>query len=393
MVTARDIQINIRNKVFGAEQVKSLEAALRRLKKEQLDMNMIQRRVAAQAGIETETLRRSNMVLTAKTRLSNESIRALATQRNTEENLTFQIDQRMRTEQDAIRFQQMFAREGITLSNEQARVLAENNARIVAAEQQAEMAIRAKRRAMMQASISLFVLNISVNQLVGALKPLVKGNEAATQAVNDMAAVLNIAIAPMQAFMSIQQLMINLNISLATTFKMVGSALLAAFLIMQAMRAESAAMRVIFSALTGVIATYAVVQFTSAMATFLNASAQATLQAVLGNPLGLVGLAAGISAGVFALATFAGDRPSGQTRAGQRRRVSRTGMAEIHEGEEIVREPMGDGEGVGRRGDITIILPESYRGTISQSRFFAKEAQRLLNSGQGTVKVKRVVVS
>lgn len=392
MVTARDIQINIRNKVFGAEEVRSLEAALRRLKNEQLDMNKIQRRVAAQAGIETETLRRSNAMLQARTQLSNQSIRALAMQRNTEENLRFQIDQRMQTEQDAIRFQEMFAREGIMLSNEQARVVAQNNAMIVAAEQEAEMAIRAKRRAMMQASISLFVLNISVNQLVGALKPLVKGNEAATNAVNDMAAVLNIAIAPMQAFMSIQQLMINLNISLAQSFKMVGSALLAAFVLMQAVRAESAAMRAVFSILTGVIATYAVVQFTSAMMTFLNASAQATLQAVMGNPLGLVALAAGISAGVFALATFAGDRPSAQTRAGQRKRVSRSGLAEIHEGEEIVREPMGEG-GVGRRGDITIVLPESYRGTISQSRFLAKEVQRLVNSGQGSIKVKRVVVS
>jgi len=389
------IEIRIENKVFGQESIRELEQALVRLQNSARKQSEVKKLVIAQTRLETETLKQSNQVLKARANLGAGDVKRLATQMNIQENFQNQIQQRMKTEQDALRFQEIAKTEGMKLSIKEARVIAQANQQIVAAEEAAAQALRIKRRALMQVSISLFVMNISANQLVSAIKPLVKGNEAATQAITDFQAMLNLALGPMQFYLALLQIQEALQIKAAASAKLFGAALGAAFFFLVAFRRESPAIRAALGAVAGAMAAMAVVSFATAMANTILAGSLSTLISAAGGPIGLaIGLAAA-GAAIAVVGGWIAKAKSAQTQPGQMKRFTKGGLAEVHEGE--IFRPTGamDREGAAGMGagQTIIYLPNTYRGTVSQSKFFAQEVNRLVTTGQATITIRKGAVS
>jgi hypothetical protein len=389
------IEVRIENRVFGQESIKQLEQALVRLKNAAREQTEVQKLVVAQTRLDTEALRQSNQVLEAKVNLADEDVRALAFQKNREEDFSKTIKDRMAVEQESIRVQQAGTELGIKLSDKEARAFAKANIEERAQIQATEQALRAKRRALMQVSISLFVMNISANQLVSAIKPLVKGNEAATQAITDFQAMLNLALGPMQFYLALLQIQEALQIKAAASAKLFGAALGAAFFLLLAIRQKSPAIRAALGAIAGAMAAMAVVSFSTALANTILAGTLSTLVSAVGGPIGLaIGLAAA-GAAIAVVGGWIAQAKSAQTQPGQMKRFTRGGLAEVHEGE--IFRPTGamDREGAGGMGagQIQIFLPNTYRGTVSQSKYFAQEVNRLVTTGQATVTIRKGAVS
>lgn len=389
------IEVRIQNRVFGQESIRELEQALTRLQKTARQQSEVQKLVIAQTRLDTEALRQSNQVLEAKVNLADEDVRALAIQKNREEDFNKTIKNRMAVEQESIRLQTAGTELGIRLSDKEARAFAAANISERAQIEATAQALRIKRRALMQVSISLFVMNISANQLVSSIKPLVKGNEAATQAINDFQAMLNLALGPMQFYLALLQIQEALQIKAAASAKLFGAALGAAFFFLLAIRQESPAIRAALGAIAGAMAAMAVVSFASAMANTILAGTLSTLVSAVGGPIGLaIGLAAA-GAAIAVVGGWIARAKSAQTQPGQMKRFTRGGLAEVHEGE--IFRPTGamDREGAGAMaaGQIQIFLPNTYRGTVSQSKFFAQEVNRLVTTGQATVTIRKGAVS
>lgn len=387
------VEIDIRTKVTGLAEVKALETALSKLQQKARGITDVQERVTAKTKLDTEIMKQNNRVLLAKTEMTKDVRRALAKQQVIQEDLTKTFSHQMNVERRAFRINQANIKEGMKSNIVSARVAAETAIQEEAAYKKSEIALKAKRRALMQVSISMFVFNISVGQMVSSLLPLVKGSEEATKALKGYQAILMLSMGPMQAYMAIKMIQINLERQHQAAVFGVVAAMSAAYFWYAMLTTKSKEMKIILGALAGVMTALAARQAFVAITAWQAAVAQATGRAVIGDVSGWVkiGVGLGIAAGVGA--TIGGLLPTGQTRVGQRKRVGRGGLAELHEGEEISRPRMGT-RGIGEGGGDTIIyLPESYRGTVSQSRFFAEEVNRLLKSGQGTVKMKRVVVS
>lgn len=373
------IEIRIQNTIYGKEELYELNNALEALKSRSYDFNLVQAKVTAQMRLDTEIIRQSNKVLLARTRIEDDVIEQNAIHRNTQEDLTYQIRSRMQIEQEAHRYRQFYAQEGIVLTQTEAKAIAQANAEIIRSENEAMIAMQAKRRAMMQASISLFVMNISMNQLVGSLKPFVKGNKEAEKALNDLSAALNFSIAPLQAYMAVMQISTNLAQSQKIAFLGVAASLGAVFFMYEALTAQSKPLRAAYAAIATVLTIVAIAQW--AFATGL-----ATTETLMGNLAAFGAVAAGLAATAAVVGWV--SAPGAQTQPGQRKKVTRGGLAEIHEGE-IWRPTEEDKEG----GGITIVLPRGYRGTVSESKYFAREVERQIRSGRSSSKFRKVVVS
>jgi hypothetical protein len=393
VATSQEIALNIRTKVFGQQDVKALTATLTELRQIQMSQADVQKRVTAQTKLQTQQLSMSNQVLRAKVNLDDQTVRRLAAQQNIEQNLTRQFQNRLAVEREAIMLRQVAVQSGMKLSVENATLMATQNQKIIAAEEAATAAIRMKQRALMQVSISLFVMNISANQLVSSLKPLVKGNEAASQALTDFQGVLNLTLGPLQAYLALLQISNALHLEMKQTVTALGFALAAVMLFFVAVRQNSPAIRAALGAMSGALLALTLHSYQAALAQSVLGGAIQTAVAAVGGPVAFgIALAVAGAGLAFVIGQIAKAK-SAQTRVGQMKRITRGGLAEVHEGE-IFRPAAGEG-GVGDMGvggDITIFLPEGYQGSVSQSRFFAREVNRLVRTGQSSLKVKRKVV-
>lgn len=341
-----------------------------------------------QNQIQIQQTGRQNAMLRGRLSLTDQEIQNLGVQNALNKQLTFQTENRLRVATEGAILRSQYAKEGIALSFEEARVATVANNEIIASEQALAQQMAVSRRAMMHASISLFVLNISMGQMVSSLKPLVEGNEGATKAIEGLQAALMMALGPMQAFMAVQMIMMNTGMGVTQMFKLMGGALLASIGLMGVMTTKSAGLRVAFAALVGIGTLLAATQFLASVATFSSAGAFATLQAVLGNPMGMIALFAGAAATAYVVGTVLASQSKAQVLTGHRKRVRSGGIAILDDDEVVTRETK---DTRGMDGGITIILPESYTGTLSDARITAETVRRYTQTGQGAVKFKRRV--
>lgn len=379
---AKPIEVNIQTKVDGLAQIKALENALQRLKSSFQGANAIQERVAGQYRVDTAIMRQNNQVLRARTQLSDKDIAARAVQMNFEEDYQLQIQRRMQIERQAFRIRQLAldARMKMTLAD--ARVNAEANMEIIASEQAKAAQLRITQQALMRASISMFVMNISMGQLVTAMKPFVKGNEDAEKALENLSGALQFSMAPLQAYMSLQMISISLAHEQKVAFLGVAASLASIFFLYTAITSKSAGMRAAFAALTVVSVALAIAQW--AIATGL-----ATTETLLGNIVAIGVIVAGLAALGAAIGFI--TAPHAQTEPGQRRRIDKAGLAVVHEGE--IWRPTGSDDGGDGTKSVTIYLPPGYRGSVGESKMFAKEIDRLINAGQSSTNYRKAVVS
>lgn len=397
MVTARGIAINIRTKVQGLAEVGALETALTKLKTQVMAQVDVKKRVTAQTKLDTEIMKQNNQVLLAKTKMTAGVRGALAKQQVIQEDLTKQHAHQMDVERRAFRINQANIKEGMKSNITAARVAAETAVQEEVAYKRTEMALKAKRRALMQVSISMFVMNISVGQLLSSILPLVKGNEEATKALKGYQAVIMLSLGPMQAYMALKMIQINLEKQHAAAVMGVVAGMSAAYFWYAMLTTKSRELKIVLGALAGVMTAIAIVQGAIAISAWQAAVATATAQGVstLGASLGvsLPIIAGGIGLAALVGATIGALLPTAQTRVGQMKKITKSGVAEVHEGE-IWRPSRGEGAGAGMGvGDINIFMHPRYSGTVAESRYLAREIDRQVKTGQSSLKIKRTVIS
>ena len=388
----QDAALRIVASVYGQESVSQLQTTLDTLVESTLKYSDAKKLMTAQTAVEIQQLKMSNGMLKARANMNQGQMTQLAKQTVLEQQYQQQFNVRFQAEQNAYSLREMYKNEGIKITKKEAMAANEANAQIIAGEQAKATAMANTRKAMMAASISMFVLNISIGQMISSLKPLVKNNEAATEALTNLQGAFALAMAPMQAFMAIQMIMTVTSMSLAQAIQMIGGSLLFAIGLMGAMTTKSTEMRLAYSALAGVAGVLAAAQFLSSVATFANAGAFATLQAVMGSPMGLLALGLGLAATTFAIGTVLSNKQKAQTLTGHRKRVRKGGLAELDD-DEVVQRVSKDGTKSGGGGDTIIMLPESYNGSMADAKITAHTVKRMQNGGYGSVKYTRKVVA
>jgi len=389
-------QLTINVNVTGAEQLTKLREHTAALNAALKDTQMIKQTAIAQTKNEIAQLKVNNKLLSFKAKGQQRAISQLAREMNKNEDLNKSVQNRLAVERGAWRLKQKASQDGISMSIKEARIVSASNIQQAAAIKQAEIAIKAKRRAMMQVSISMFVMSISVNQFVNSLKPLVKGNEEATKAIEGYSAVLNMSLAPMQAYMSLKMIQINLEKQHAAAVMGVVAGMSAAYFWYAALTSKSRELRVVMGALAGALTAVAIIQGWIAVTAWQAAIAKAAESGVA--TLGAtVPITSGIIAGGIVAASAIGaligglTAPKAQTLTGQGKYVREGGLAKLDPGE-IVTRPSG--RGIGSEGGNIFYLhfPPGTQATGAEARRFGKIFAKQQNMGMGRRTSRSVLV-
>jgi hypothetical protein len=382
------ITLGIEAVVTGDENLTRLEKELQRLqdvydrlKATAWEYSEATQIVSAQNRNEIQALKNSNVMLKAKANLTDDEIKNLAVQKNLERDLTAEIESRMAIQSRALDIQRMSKQ---PMSDDYARYLAEESLAVEAAEAKKAAALYRTTQALKNASISMFVMNITMQQLVGSLKPFVKGNKDAEKSLKDVSAALQFSMAPLQMFMSYQMISKQIAEEQKMAYLGVASALGAMFFWYSAITAKSPAMRAAYAAIATVLTAVAIASWAAAYGT---AAMKAALTGNIVPLIVVVGAMAAAMAGIAAVTA-----PKAQTLTGHRKRVRKGGMAELDD-DEVVQRVSKDGSKNGGGGNINIYLPEGYNGSMADAKITAHSVKRMMNSGYGSVKYTRKVVT
>jgi len=371
--------------VRGEHELAKLQERLQIVRDSTLDYSYALKVASKQMELEVATLQRSNIKLEARSKLKNEQLNQLARQRRMERQYTAEFERRMAIEDRALEIQ--FNSKEI-ISDKNARLMAEEqiakeaaDAKFIEGERIKQAELNQTRKSLMAASISMFVLNISMGQLVTSLKPFVKGNEAATEALDNVSDALRFSMAPLQAYMALKMIDISLTKGQTIAYIKLATAMGSVFFWFMAIKEKSPGLR---AAYFGIAAALTAVS----IATWMADAGLAVGKALLGDykSLGILVGGAAIMAGIIGGMTA----PKAQTLTGHRKRVRVGGLAQLDDDEVVTRESKDttkSGSG------ITIYLPDSYTGSLSDARITAETVRRYTQTGQGPVKFRRRVAS
>jgi len=334
--------ITIRLQIKGKTELQRLNSEIAQLNKMLKKQTTISKIADRQQQVYAKRLKLSNAILKEKINGDQQHFKDIAKELNLQQDLNEIYEGKIEVERRVLRAKEDAARKGIAFNEESARRTIEAQVKEEMAYKRVQEAINAKRKALMQTSISLFVLNISANQLVSSLKPLVKENEAATKALEDMQAMLNLTLGPLQFYLALLQIQEALQLKAATTAKLFGTAMAGTFLMMMAIRQEAPALRAALGAISGALLALSIMNFMNALSEQIKAGAILTsIMTRMGGPVGFIAGMAMAGAGI-ALVTgwISKAKSSYETPLGGMKRVGRTGLAMVHEGEIFGRPSM-----------------------------------------------------
>lgn len=373
------IKLNLR--ITGREELASLNADIKRLNQNIKAQNNLGKVADAQQKKYTKELQQSNKMMKAKVSGDQRHFKNIAKELNLQQDLSEQYETKIEIERRVLRAKETATAQGQKFNEASARSTIENSIKEEMAYKRVQGAINAKRKALMQASISLFVMNISLNQMVTSFKPLVKGNEDASKAIDEYSAVLNMTLGPMQAYMALQQLSINLDKKKAKAVKGALASMTVMFLMYKAITAEATSMKIVFASLGLIMAVLTAKQISASIATIMHAGSMATLKAVMGNMTAFAKL--GIGIGLTGLAVGAIGALSGtfQTPIGGTKQVGRTGLAMVHEGEIFSRPSLST------TNNQSMVLNMNFGAGITRDdgEYIAQTVNRAIARGKGSM--------
>jgi len=324
--------INIRLQVKGKTELQRLNSEIAQLDKALKKQENHYKIADRQQERYTKRLRLSNKIMQEKVTGDQQHFKDIAKELNLQQDLNDQYEGKIEVERRVLRAKEDATAKGIKFNSASARSTIENAVKEEMAYQRVQASINAKRKSLMQASISLFVMNISLNQLVSSIAPLVKGNEDATQSVKEYQAMLNMTLGPMQVYMAFQQMSINLSKEQALAVKGALASMTMLFLIYKALTVKSKALKLAFVGLAVILGILTMKAISQTIATMMEAVSFATLKAVVGDMSGFMKVALGL--GIMGLAVgLIGAMAGFQTPIGGTKRVGNTGLAMVHEGE------------------------------------------------------------
>jgi len=372
--------LNILATYSGGEALRQLEKQLVSINAATYQQNQMAKIASMQNKIEIALIGKRNALLQGQLALDDSEIQLLGDRISLNQELTFQTENRLRIATEAAILQRAYADEFIFITEQEARAATIANQQIIEGEMLKRQAINETRKTLMAASISMFVLNISMGQLVQSIKPLVKGNEDLEKSVNDITAALQFSMAPLQAYMALQMISKSLADEQKVSFLGVASALGGVFFLYEAITSKSPALRAAYAGIATAL-------FAVAIASWMANVALATGKTLIGDWKAFGIVAAGVAASAAIVAGL--TAPKAQTLTGHSKRVRKGGIALLDDDEVVSRQSKDATMSEG--GGITIYLPDSYTGTLSDARITAETVRRYTQTGQGPVKFRRKV--
>ena len=365
--------------VGGQEQIDALTARLIKLKEQTTNMNDVKKKVALQYRSETELLKQNNKVLQAKSKMTQGDIGQRAKQLNLEEDFSNKYEHRINVERKALRLQEEAKAKGEKLTKKEARIRAQDQFAFEEEQGRKQKSLKATRQALMQASISMFVLNISANQMLSSLKPLVKGNEEYSKALEGMQATLNMSLGPMQFFMAMQGMMINMSEKQQRAVGGLVGGMGALYFIYAMITTKAKELKIIFGALAGVAVALTIKSIAQTKANWANAISWATVKAVFGDYSGFVKLAFGLATAGAVMGVVA-SMLSFQTLPGRTKIARNSQIAQLHSGEEVRRPILADRAKGGESG-LTMNMYFDKSTKKSDATAIAQTVRDVINQG------------
>lgn len=208
---------------------------------------------------------------------------------------------------------------------------------MVAVKKEQTMAENTYRQELMQASIGMFVMGITMTQTLGVMEQMVgKGTELGN-VFKDMGMGARFMLGPIQVATAAMQFFNQKNKELMLTMTKTMFIFAGAFLIYKAFTSESKSMRFALGALGGALIALNAILLVSTARTWANTYADIINKMVKtaggAAPILAAAIGAGALMGFAAMATA----PKGQTIPGYSREVPETGLIYAHKGESLGR--------------------------------------------------------
>lgn len=245
------------------------------------------------------------------------------------------------------------------------------------------MAERIRRQELMQASIGMFVMGITMTQTLGVMEQMVGKGTALGNVFKEMGQGVRFMLGPIQVVTSAMQFMNMANRAMMLSMAKFMFIFAGAFILFKAFTAQGKKLRFVLGAVGGVLVTLNALLLINAARTWASTVATIVKKSVetFGTALPILALAVGggLALGLAAMASA----PKGQTTEGFIRPVRKTGLFYAHQGEGVGQiGAMAPSGGGGGDTYINVNVPQNTLVTTDMVDYMTSEIEIAVASGQ-----------
>lgn len=383
-----EIFLGLKATVTGTEEIARLNAQLKKVGENELTTGQATDIARKRRSLATTELQRKNMITEAMIGKDTKSNFILAEQRVRFDQNRFALQEQNAVMDRAVWIQQEY---GMSMKGSieasKSMLLAEKELAIqekmdLERKKQLALAEKSRRRELMQASIGMFVMGITMTQTLDTMSKMAGENKALAEGFKEMSQAVRFMLGPIQVVTSAMQFLNMENKKLMLTMSKFIFIFAGLFLLYKAFTSKSKELRFVLGLVAGMLITLNALLLVNTARTWAKTIADATGLSVssLGAALPLIAaaLAGGLALGFAAMATA----PKGQNAPGYSRPVSETGLVYAHRGETISR--IGSSQpDMGYMMNVNIYVPENSVVDTGMVDYMASRLEVINASGRG----------
>ena len=241
---------------------------------------------------------------------------------------------------------------------------------------------RVYRQELMQASIGMFVMGITMTQTLDTMGKMAGKGTQLEAVFKDMSQAVRFTLGPIQVVTAAMQFLNQANKAMMMTMVKTMGLFAGMYLLYKAFTTESKALRAVFGAIAGVLIVLNGLLLINTARTWAKTIADIVNKSVSTFGTALPVLAAAVGGGLaLGLAAYA-TAPKGQTVPGYSRPVNNTGLVYAHRGEVISRIGSMGPQG-GSTTLININVPESSIVNTDMVDYMTRQLEIVVASGRG----------
>lgn len=389
-----EIYLGLKATVTGEKEIARLESQLRKVYQNTLTQTEAEKIAGLRREKTIIEIERKNMITKEMVGVDQTANFELARQRVEWEQNSYQLQQNNAELERAVWVQQEY---GMSMEDSilAAREMLQAEKELAIQEEQdairkAELLNleKSRRRELMQASIGMFVMGITMTQTLETMAKMSGENEMLANSFREAATAVRFMLGPIQVVTAAMQFMNMENkalmLSMAKWMIMLGGV----YLLWKGLTQAGGALRVVLIGLGAAIIAYTAITKASAVMDWIKTAAEVAKGAAkVGSATfgigaapyvaAMIGIIAGAVAGIGAIAF------KGQTAPGYARTVEDTGLIYAHRGEVLGRAGMMTPSSVGSNMTVIFNIPENSVVSTDMVDYMTSELEILSNSGRG----------
>lgn len=338
-----EVYLGLKATVTGTDEIAKLNKLLTTLRDNQLSTGQATDIARKRRAVATQELERKNMITTEMIGKDQAANFGLARQRVLFEQNSFSLQKQNIELERAVWIQQQYGME-------MEESVAAAKAMIAAEEQLAEkerIAIerkkariiqeKAMRRELMQASIGMFVMGITMTQTLDTMAKMAGQGTALEAVFKDMSQGVRLMLGPIQVLTAAMQFLNMENRKLMLTMGKFMILMAGVYIMYKAFTSKSKELRFVLGLIAGVLITLNALLLLNTARTWAKTVADIVNKSVMTFGTALPVLAAAVAGGLLIGFAAMATAPKGQTAPGYSRPVTDTGLVYAHRGETISR--------------------------------------------------------